>query len=144
MKRTTLLLALLCACTPDTPEEVARAWFDAAQTGDPAKIARWVDPRCVDAPVGKGAPVRILGATVQVSDLELVTTQSKPDEAKVAYSFRGEVHHEGGTHETKVLGKDVKITTGSVDAAIDEMSGTLQMLRIDGQWKVTCTFAGLR
>src|SRR5688572_6252832 len=105
-------LLVLAACNPNTPEGVARAWFRAAESGDLAGTAKLVAPGCEDAPVAKGSPVRLLGAPTKLEKLELVVEPDGPDHATVKYRYEGTVDREPGTVETKVFGKDVKITTG--------------------------------
>ncbi len=151
MTRFTLLLAFLTACGADgagvlaqTPEGVARAWFAAAEAGDTARLAGFVDPRCADAPVGQGAPARILGKDVDIRDLELVTTQASDGEANVAYNFRGELYRARTTREKTVAGRDVVVTTEASNLDMGEKSGNLSLIRMDGSWKVTCTFAAIR
>lgn len=136
--RSIVLLLVLAACTPNTPEGVARAWFRAAERGNLDGTKALVAPGCDDSPVAKGAPVRLLGVPTKVEGLALTVEPDGPDRAEVKYRFEGTIDREGGTVETKVFGKDVKITTGDIHLDIGLVESELWLERIDGRWKVAC------
>jgi len=144
MRRLIYLTVLLAACAPNTPDGVARRYAHAAEKGDADAIAKWIDPRCTDAPIGRGAPFHLLGMPTEVKDLALTVTDQKPDKATVHYSYQGVVDAKSADHDLEVFGKDVKVTTGPVHAEVDHMSGDLRLMQIDGHWRVTCALAGLR
>jgi hypothetical protein len=132
-------LGLPCAgLGSSSPDEVARAYFEAATAGDQQAVKDLVEPRCHEHKIGRGGPVVVMGMAIAVEDLEVTLAQQEGDTAAVAYKFSGSIDKESTTLSGEVFGAEIEVSTGPLSVDISEVSGTLHMVRIDGSWKVSC------
>ncbi|MCA9606162.1 MAG: hypothetical protein KC619_11235 [Myxococcales bacterium] len=138
MKRVCLLALVLVACgggSDRTPEQVAEAYLRAGSAQNEADVRASLDPAChANEGMLRVDSVRMMGAPITIEELTVTATETGEESATVRYEVAGPAHGSGGTQQ--ILG--VTVTTGEVNIAHAEQSGTLSLRKVDGEWRVAC------
>ncbi len=122
----------------DPPDAVAKRYLELGAAGDLSKIKELVDPKCVSTKIGDVDAVKMLGARMTLTETS-TTLESPPGEtANVKYTVKGSIDAKESQTETDILGKKATIKVGSISMKGVTQSGTLDLVKIDGRWVVTC------
>ncbi|MBI5500089.1 MAG: hypothetical protein HY907_07580 [Deltaproteobacteria bacterium] len=121
------------------PEDVVRRYILLGAAGGDLRQAReLVDPRCLDAGVGRVEAVILLGARMAVGSVETTLLASDEATAKVEARISGSVYAADPAGSVEVLGTNVDIRVGELSASGMVRTATLRLKKIDGSWRVTC------
>ena len=131
----TLLLTACGSGSDATPAQIAEAYLRAGSAQNEAEIRANLDPAChSDQAMTRVDSVRMMGAPITIETLTVTPVETGEERATVRYEVAGPAHGSGGTQE--IFG--VTVTTGEVDIAHAEQSGTLTLTKHDGRWVVAC------
>jgi len=132
----------MLACMPlglaKSPDEVVREYLEAGSRDDLEAARALVEERCHDTPVGRVAPARILGLPVKLSSLTVEPVEVGEERATVRYQAVGSIEQQDATAEFELFGQKTTVQIDDVSAEQIETSGTVDLTRVDGVWKVTC------
>lgn len=120
------------------PDAVVKKYLELGATGDLSQVKELVDPKCAATKIGDVDAVKMFGARMTLSETSTSVVSSTDDTAKVKYTVKGSIEARQGQTETDIFGKKTTITVGSMSAKGLSQSSTLELVKLDGRWVVTC------
>ena len=136
--------------TPDIPEvpipehrtlgavDVVHHFLTTGARGDLSKVKHLLDPLCYDSPPARMDPLRMLGVLMTVDDLKVSPMLEEGGEAQVAFEVRGSVEGAAVRTEIDLEGEPVERSPQALSVTDYSKKGSLQLLKQEGLWRVTC------
>jgi len=122
------------------PEDLARHYLMLGSAGDLSRIADYVDPRCFGGPIGRVDSVRMVGSLMTLDGLTLSLESQTATKATVKFYLIGGSTAGQKMSEISIEDEDLGESTTVITTSRIERRGWLDLVRIDGLWKVTCGF----
>jgi hypothetical protein len=123
------------------PEDLVRHYLMLGSAGDLSRIADYVDPRCFKGPVGRVDAVRVVGTLMTLEGLTLVLESQADTTAVVNYHLIGGLTAGEKTTEISIEGEELGERTAILTTSGVERRGGLDLIFVDGLWRVTCAFS---
>lgn len=133
------VLLIGCKAAPvEPPDAVAKRYLELGAAGDLSKIKDLVEPKCATTKVGEVDAVRMLGARMTLTETRTTLDGPATETAKVSYTVKGSIDAKEGRTEIDIFGKKAEVKVGAMTMKGLSQSGTLDLVKVNGRWVVTC------